>query len=130
MGSEMCIRDSITLEHQVGERCYYTFGQHGKERTLSLFIALPLLDGDIFGGAYIQAGDARSPIFVVPVLNVDPVRPLVDAEPILWIVQASGAQLSEAIVYDLFLLAFNDDTDAAKRLKPHFGLDLFATPWS
>jgi hypothetical protein len=107
--------------YQPGGRCYYTPGQHGLERTLSLHVSMPLRDGELFGGAYITPGGARSSIYVVPVI---------DAEPVRWDVQVSGCELTGEIVADLFLATFGEDASAARRLAPFYGFDLFASPWS
>jgi len=113
---------AISLRQQPrGARCYFAPAQHGGERTLVLFIALPLLDGDLFGGAYIRPSQAHSAIYVVPVI---------DAETPRWLVQASESELTTAVIDDLFQSTFSDDGDAATRLAPHYGFDLFTTPWS
>jgi hypothetical protein len=104
-----------------GTRCYYTPAPHGGERKLVLFIALPLRDGEIFGGAYIKPSGARTAVYVVPVIDVEPSR---------WLIQASEAELTPAVVDDLFRSTFSDDADAVARLAPHYGFDLFTTPWS
>lgn len=104
-----------------GTRCYYTPAPHGGERKLVIFIALPLRDGEIFGGAYIKPSRAECAIYVMPVLDVGPTH---------WLIQASEAELTPAVVDDLFRLTFSDDAGAAARLAPHYGFDLFTTPWS
>jgi hypothetical protein len=111
----------IRLRHHQAGRCYYTPGQHGHERTLSLHVSVPLRDGELFGGAYITPGGARSAIYVVPVI---------DAEPVRWEVQIAGCTLTGATVDDLFLATFGEDAGAARRLAPFYGFDLFASPWS
>ncbi len=112
---------AIRMRHDVGARCYYCPAQHGIERTLWLFITLPLHDGHLFGGVYIKAGGAQSAIYVVPTVDTKPAR---------WKVQATGAALTPAIVDDLFQAVFCDDAGATARIAPHYGFDLFATPWS
>jgi hypothetical protein len=112
---------AIRVRRDQGARCYYCPGQHGVERTLWLSIALPLRDGHLFGGAYIKFGGAQKAIYVMSA---------VDTEPTRWLVQSSGAELTPSIVDDLFQAAFSDDADAATRLAPLYGFDLFATPWS
>jgi hypothetical protein len=113
--------DDIKRRQGQGGRCYYAPGTPCGERTLMLFIALPLVDGDIFGGAYIRPGCASSAIYVIPSIDVEPPR---------WRVQAAGTELTAADIDDLFKETFNDDAEAAKRLAPLYGCDLFVTPWS
>ena len=107
--------------HQQEARYYYASTPHGEERKLVLFISLPLQDGDLFGGAYIRPSCAPSALYVLPKIGA--------AAP-LWLIQKSGAELTPAVVDDLFRATFNDDADAALRLIPHYGFDVFTTPWS
>jgi hypothetical protein len=111
----------IRFRHQVGGRCYYTAGQRGLERTLALYISVPLRDGDLFGGAYIKPGGVLSAIYVVP---------SIDTKPAHWNMQVTNSALTCAIIDDLFRATFSEDVDAAHRLAPMYGFDLFATPWS
>ena len=111
----------IGERHHVGERCYYAPAPHGAERTLRLFITLPLLGGDLFGGAYVKPGGAHSAIYLMPAIDPEPAR---------WLVEVSGEELTAPMIDDLFRATFSDDVDAATRLGPLYGFDLFATPWS
>jgi hypothetical protein len=111
----------IRRQHEQGARYFSAPAPHGGERRLALFIALPLHDGDIFGGAYIRLSCAKSAICVIP---------SIDAETPRWLAQASGTELTIAVIDDLFQATFSDDVDATRRLAPLYGVDLFATPWS
>jgi hypothetical protein len=115
------LSDAIKRRQEQGSRYYYAPGPQGGERTLMLCIALPLVGGDIFGGAYIRPGCATDAIYVIP---------SIDAEPPQWRVHASGTALTAADIDDLFQATFNDDAEAANRLAPLYGCDPFVTPWS
>jgi hypothetical protein len=113
---------AIRLRHHRQEaRCYHASAPQGEERKLVLFISLPLEDGDLFGGAYIRPSCAQSALYVLPKIGAEAPR---------WLIQESGAELTPAVVDDLFRATFSDDADAALRLAPHYGFDLFTTPWS
>ncbi|HVC80606.1 MAG TPA: hypothetical protein VNL35_08935 [Chloroflexota bacterium] len=110
---------SIRVRQYVDERCYYAPGQHGTERTLSLFLLPPPLDGDFFEGAYIQPGGVHPAIYVVPTLTTAPAR---------WLLQTSGSELTSEMVEDLFRATFSDDIEAVQRLGPLYSFGRVAMP--
>ena len=106
--------------------------QHGIERRyalqddtdgryVSLSVCVPAVDGHAFGGAFVTTSKTPPYIYLMP---------LVDDAQVTWIVTATRAPFSKAMVRDLFSAAFGDDDEATARIAPLVGFDLFNTPWS
>lgn len=110
----------ISMQHGCGERRYAAPAAEGVERSLSILVTLPVINGEVQGGASIGSSQSR--------LSVDLV-PEIDRGGTYWIVVASGTRFTARIVHDLFLSTFTDDPEATYRLSPLSGRDLYQTPW-
>ncbi len=115
------VLERISLQRTGNERRYVLVGPDGSSRTISIFVNMPVVNGQVFGGVYIGNSQTRQPIFLVPVLQ---------AHKVQWQVESMGIEFDKDLVHDLFLSVFGDDPMATCRLSPLSGFDAFETPWS
>ena len=115
------VPERIGVQRTSNERRYVLAGPDGTSRTISIFVNMPVVNGQIFVGVYIGNSQTRQPIFLVPVLQ---------AHKVQWQVASMGTEFESDLVHDLFLSVFGDDPMATCRLSPLSGFDAFETPWS
>lgn len=111
----------ITVTSSGHERQYWAIGPDGQSRVISVFLALPVVDGHLCGGVFISSNRSRLSMYLAPTEADGQVR---------WFVPDSDREFTSDLVHDLFLSVFTDDPSATRRLSPLSGSDLFETPWS
>jgi len=111
----------VSCRQEDGASIYYAPASHGDERTLALMIDPQVQAGATSHRAYIRRGYARTTVYAIPAGIAGTSH---------WLLQASCTELTTAVIDDLFLATFSDDADAARRLAPLSGFDLFVAPWS
>jgi hypothetical protein len=111
----------ISVTRTSHERNYSTTGPDGSVRTISVYLVLSVVDGQLSGGAYISTNQSRLSMYLMP--------SRIDGHA-AWIVASSGRAFDDEMVQDLFLSVFADDPAATHRLSPLSGADLFETPWT
>jgi hypothetical protein len=111
----------ITCHHIEGE-CRYGLGDQATDpRFVALNIAVPAIDGHIFGSAYINTSQSLPSICLVPCIW---------EEIVCWTVSATGTPFTEQVVHNLFACAFQKDARAREQIAPLVGYDVWQTPWS
>lgn len=113
--------DRIDRCHLGLERRYYLGDPAATDRFVAFFMWVPARDGHIFGGAFVNTSRTPPSIYVVPYIIGEEVR---------WTVSATSTLFTRETVRDLFAAVFEDDQDAAGRIAPLVGYDLFQMPWS
>ncbi len=107
------LSERIAVQQTPHERRLSMAGYDGRERQITVFANLRVLEGRVSGGATITTSESRATIQLVPSVLGDRLR---------WVVVGPGTEFTAQVADDLLLSVFSDDPAATSRLLPYFSL--------